>query len=253
MQKLNGFQLKMIMSILMVLDHIYMIPGLLSPMMVGVFHGLTRCVGVWFAYMLVEGFTYTRDKKNYNIRLFLWASIMFAGSTLLNGLYQAKGIEVHNNIFLTLALSALALNVIAYRASENKDNLQENSLSVRIVKFLLVVVVFLFGSVYAEGGMIIIPFVLISYGFRNKKKVRNRLYCLMAGLLFATSFQLYEDWAMTVEMLLYNSDWMFLTVMPFIALYNGERGRSDNFGKYFFYVFYPLHLWVIATIAYLSI
>lgn len=253
MNKLNGFQLKILMTLLMVLDHINMIPGLLSPMMVSVFHGLTRCVGVWFAYMLVEGFKHTRNKVNYNIRLFLWASIMFAGSTLLNGLYQAKGIEIHNNIFLTLALSALALNVIAYRSSENKDRLQENSPLIKTIKMVMVTAIFLIGSMFAEGGMIIIPFVLISYGFRNKKKIRNRLYYLMAGFLLIMSFQLYDDWAMTVEMLLYNSDWMFLTVMPFIALYNGERGRTDKFAKYFFYIFYPLHLWTIATVAYLII
>lgn len=51
--------------------------------------------------------------------------------------------------------------------------------------------------------------------------------------------------------MLYNSDWLFITVLPFISLYNGERGPVTKWSKYFFYVFYPAHLWSIALIAYL--
>ncbi|MDU6316439.1 MAG: TraX family protein, partial [Enterococcus faecalis] len=38
-------------------------------------------------------------------------------------------------------------------------------------------------------------------------------------------------------------------VLPFISLYNGERGSKAPFFKYLFYGFYPLHLWLIALIA----
>ena len=37
--------------------------------------------------------------------------------------------------------------------------------------------------------------------------------------------------------------WWALLAIPFIALYNGERG-SKKF-KYFFYIIYPLHLVII--------
>ncbi|WP_374705328.1 hypothetical protein [Paenibacillus radicis (ex Gao et al. 2016)] len=44
-----------------------------------------------------------------------------------------------------------------------------------------------------------------------------------------------------------NSDFLFITVIPFILLYNGERGLSNRFAKYLFSVFYPLHLWILKT------
>ena len=52
-------------------------------------------------------------------------------------------------------------------------------------------------------------------------------------------------------MMFYNSDWLFITVLPFISLYNGERGPATKWSKYFFYIFYPAHLWLITCIAYL--
>ena len=47
------------MAILMVFDHIDHIPGLLPIELAGVFHVLTRCVGVFFAFLAVDGFRYT--------------------------------------------------------------------------------------------------------------------------------------------------------------------------------------------------
>lgn len=62
---LNAFQLKLLMAVLMVFDHLEKIPGLLSGECVSIFHALTRCVAVWFAFAAVEGFLYTRSRLLY--------------------------------------------------------------------------------------------------------------------------------------------------------------------------------------------
>ena len=92
MKKWNATQLKYLMAAVMVLDHIPHITGIVSPLWEGIFHALTRCVGVWFAYMAMEGFIHTRNLKNYLIRLWSWALIMFAGNSLLNALFASKGV-----------------------------------------------------------------------------------------------------------------------------------------------------------------
>ena len=66
---LNGFQIKLIMALLMVLDHVDKIPGLLPAGWDGIFHAVTRCVGVWFAFAAVEGFIHTRNRITYNLFL----------------------------------------------------------------------------------------------------------------------------------------------------------------------------------------
>ena len=50
---MNANRLKLLMMGLMVLDHIsYFVP----PEWALIFHVITRCVGVFFGYMAVEGF-----------------------------------------------------------------------------------------------------------------------------------------------------------------------------------------------------
>ena len=109
MKKWNATQLKYLMAAVMVLDHIPHITGIVSPLWEGIFHALTRCVGVWFAYMAMEGFIHTRNLKNYLIRLWSWVLIMFAGNSLLNALFASKGVMINNNIFFTLAIGVTML------------------------------------------------------------------------------------------------------------------------------------------------
>ena len=95
-----------------------------------------------------------------------------------------------------------------------------------------------------------IPFMLITYGCRKNKVLRNLLYLALAFLLFVMSIEVYPSLSETLSMMLYNSDWLFITVLPFLYLYNGERGYTSKWSKYFFYIFYPAHLWLIALIAF---
>ena len=244
---LNAFQLKLFMAFLMVFDHIDKIPGLLPTGWDGIFHLLTRCVGAWFAFSAVEGFLHTRNRVAYNARLFIWAAIMQLGNTILTLLFQGKGIYLGNNIFLTLACGLLVLNLLFGLSKKSEDSKTEK----RYVRIGAAVLIGLAGVLLTEGGMTIIPLMLISYIFRNQPALRTLSYMVLAFLLFCLSIEIYPTMGATISMMLYNSDWAFITVLPFLHLYNGERGYNGKWGKYFFYVFYPAHLWIIALIAYL--
>ena len=244
---LNAFQLKLFMAFLMIFDHINKIPGLLPTGWDGIFHLLTRCVGAWFAFSAVEGFLHTRNRLAYNARLFIWAAIMQLGNSILTLLFQGKGIYLGNNIFLTLACGLLVLNLV-FGFSKNRQAPRDEK---RYLRLGGAVLVGLAGVVLTEGGMTIIPFMLLSYIFRNQPVLRTLSYIVLAFLLFCLSIEIYPTMGATISMLLYNSDWAFITVLPFLHLYNGERGYNGKWGKYFFYVFYPAHLWIIALIAYL--
>ena len=244
---LSAFQLKLFMAFLMVFDHIGKIPGLLPEGWEGILHLLTRCVAVWFAYAAVEGFIHTRSRIRYNVRLFIWAGIMQLGNSILSLLFQSRGVYVSNNIFLTLACGVLLLGLVFDFSENSRADKQSRSWK----RWALSFVVFVAGALLTEGGLTILPFMLITYSCRDKKQLRNLLYLVLSLILFWISFELYPDLSATVSMLLYNSDWFFISVLPFLYLYNGERDSSSKWGKYFFYIFYPAHLWLIALIAYL--
>ncbi|MGX7418642.1 TraX family protein [Carnobacterium gallinarum] len=236
---MTGTALKFLMAFLMVFDHIgYFV----SPEVQSIFHVLTRCVGVFFAYMAVEGFHYTHDRKAYLKRLFGMAAVMFVGNSLLSMLINDPLKNPHNNIFLTLALGTLML----YFMSLVK---QQNGLAKKVLLIIGSIVILLGSPFLAEGGQIIVPFMLLSYMFYEKPAMRNLSYLLFAGILFFMSYSPYPTIQETIEMLAFNSDFMFITVIPFLYLYNGKRGNNSTFSKYFFYGFYPAHLWIIALAA----
>lgn len=53
-------------------------------------------------------------------------------------------------------------------------------------------------------------------------------------------------------MFLFDFQWAMVFAIPFILLYNGNRGMNNVFTKYMFYFFYPVHLWAIYMISYLN-
>ena len=237
MKKFNQYQIKTLMALLMVTDHLNHVPGLIPDSLAMIFHVLTRCVGVWFAYGAVEGVIYSHNIQRYILRLYGAAAVMFAGSKLLEILFAAKNILIANNIFLTLALGVTMLSALKY--IKNKP-----------LSYLVAVAAFSVGFIVTEGGSIVLPFMLISYYTYKKPIIRNACYFVLSIILFAGSFVPYETIAATISMLAYNSDFMFILVIPFLYMYNGEHGPHANFSKNFFYVFYPAHLWLLATIAY---
>lgn len=76
---------------------------------------------------------------------------------------------------------------------------------------------------------------------------------LLCIFLLIIDIQILPTMEQTIRLMMYNSDWLLFTVLPFLSLYNGERGPNTPFSKYLFYVFYPAHLWIIALIGYFMI
>lgn len=241
---MNGNQLKLIMMGLMLLDHL--VP-FLPPQFGAPIHMLTRCVAVFFAFMAVEGFHYTRNRKNYLLRLYGWATIMFIGNTVINTLVIKEPMYFsYNNIFLTLAVGVTILSLIDFAKNVKEPFFRISS---TILGILLTVAIFL-GLIPAEGGFVVIPFMLLSYFFRDNAKKRDISYLIFAIPLLIMPLLGLPDYSfeMIKVQLEGNPEFLFITVIPFIHLYNGEKGSNNPFFKYLFYVFYPAHLWIITLV-----
>ena len=154
----TAFQWKCFMAFLMVLDHLPYIPGLVPPTVTGIFHVLTRCVGVWFAYLAVEGFLHTKSRVRYMARLFVWAGIMALGNALYNTIGASRGLHLSNNIFLTLALGVLMLNILVGSNPATQWGVRPRSAGEWTLRLFGVILV-LAASLFSEGGILILPFL----------------------------------------------------------------------------------------------
>ena len=47
---------------------------------------------------------------------------------------------------------------------------------------------------------------------------------------------------------MWDYQWMMVFALPLILAYNGQRGSNSPLAKWFFYIFYPAHLWILYAI-----
>lgn len=231
---MNAFQIKLLMAFLMLLNHVCYISNWIPPEVASVFTIISRCVAPMFAYFAVEGIIHTRDLKKYCIRLSILAAIVFIGNGALNFIFRFLSgslpeVErsMNNNVIFTLAMGVIAIALV----QRGKDQQRKAGKWRYAVSVLCFIIGFLFG----EWGSVLLPFMFIQYFFRGKMAIRLLGYGLIEIIAILLPF----------------SEPFYFLVFPFILLYNGKRGPQTNFSKYFFYVFYPVHLWIIYIINYI--
>ena len=81
------------------------------------------------------------------------------------------------------------------------------------------------------------------YKLKEKRKAFIEMYIVfsLGQIILTLSYGINED------VLLYtNYQWMMIGALPIILLYNGQRGKRI---KQFFYIFYPVHIWLLFMIA----
>lgn len=216
---LNAFHLKLIMAALMLLDHIwYYLPD--QPFW---FHQAARVVAPVFTFLVAEGMAHTRNPIAYIRRILLFGVAMLAGNMLLEFIF---GGTIENSILISLAITAALLYCV--------DRMREGP---RGPLWLVAAILLLLLSLNFEGAWLCPLMGLVFYLFRD-----NRLKMCAAYVIAMTAMHFLTGFPQGVQML------MLLAVIP-ILLYNGERGPENVFSRYFFYCFYPIHIWILFIIS----
>lgn len=177
-----------------------------------------------FAYLIAEGCYYTRNRVRYFLTIFITGAICQLVFTFFSD-------SLHMNIFITFSMSILIIFSI-YWARENYDTL--NFAVPFVLICFAVFVTTIFPDIY-KGFKIDYGFfgILIPVVVSLSRKKHIKLLLFVSGMIFLCIDLEPIQW------------WSMLAVIP-VALYNGSRGTLKM--KYFFYIYYPLHLALIYTI-----
>ncbi|MCR5507429.1 MAG: conjugal transfer protein TraX [Lachnospiraceae bacterium] len=181
--------------------------------------GVGRLAFPIFCFLLVEGFRHTRNPKRYLTLLIIGALISEHAFNLLHSGQNFDGDA--QNVMFTLAISLVV--IAAIKLLKETPGLSNALLSVGIMAAIGAgaITAWLLKTDYSYKGVFSIALIyLLSYD--------RLLSCLGGAISFA-----WENWAPAA----------FIPLL----LYNGKRGLKI---KYFFYLFYPLHIYLIYYVVY---
>ncbi|SFT64935.1 TraX protein [Lachnospiraceae bacterium XBD2001] len=231
--KLNRNQTKYILILAMLIDHIAWAFVPTASLLGQVMHVIGRLTGPSMAVLLAEGYQYTKDKKKYAIRLFLFALISWIPFDLFES-GRWPGFE--QGVIYSLFLAFLVIWMW--------DQLQIH----KAFKIMLVVLA-CFLSVFGDWAFFVILWALFAYIYRENPKAKWISFGIIAtvevGILLGLSaaFTPTNAWE-NVKPQLFQLGVVLVPIF-LIFFYNGEKGSKHPIHKWFFYVFYPAHLLVL--------
>jgi hypothetical protein len=257
---LSGTALKYLAAALMVFDHLHQFfTAQGAPLW---FNMLGRPVLPVFLFMAAEGFHYTRSRKRYMLQLligFLAMNLLNLALTTvlpLSNLPDETAPALMNNVFGTLLMTAFCCFAITH--------IQEGVRRQK-VRLFAAGVLLLLAPVAATAAVLVLltnatneaAFLLASF-VPNLLTVEGGWAMVLMGVLFFLLRRV--RWAQMLVIAAFallsflsgqggNIQWMMVFAIPLLLLYNGQRGRGGRFDKYFFYLFYPAHIYLLYGIA----
>lgn len=240
---LSTFTLKIIAILTMTIDHIGAIlgaegyGGILSYDTYMILRTIGRLAFPIFCYLIVEGYFHTRSAKKYSIRLFVFALISQLPFNLAIKGDISKFYTL--NIFFTLLLGLILIWIIdtlikKIHLSESKPHQSE------LLPYIFATIAIFYAVdnfVPIDYGVYGLLLILVFYFFRAKEETLENPD---AG----TKAVLMQFIAMGIITFLFSSGiqiYSLFALIP-IAMHNHKKGKGL---KYFFYMYYPLHLLII--------
>ena len=281
---ISNFILKIIALIFMTIDHVgVFLPS--SPLQF-TFRVLGKIALPIFIYTTLEGCKKTKDIKKYMLRLGVMSILMYIAIVIAQlVLYFNNGyLLVFQNIFFAL----LNLVFIYYLFFVNKNKNKRRMVILPILIFIGSYIFFLLringisefiSSIFVDGlttmyaleapimfvGALLGIYIyeeIVRKRLNNDETLVNEFLCskkaqLSRNIIMCLSIALVSliMYSFTYENIpsftfgntcVYNT--YFIICFPFILLYNGKRGFNNKIVNGAFYLYYPLHIGIIALI-----
>lgn len=240
---MSTFALKITALILMFLDH----TGLYFEGAPVWFRWLGRASYPLFLFSMVWGYHYTRNRKKYLLRLYLMSIFMTGFMYFIKIRFNAVVDYGYHNIFLSMFLVGVLISTIELFIKDREKG------GILIGVIVLVQILYymlprffpflrsLSGDTLTgvipnlamnEYGLEFVALGVLMYFLKEQKDVFTAVYLIFCICQFSE------------EMLAAGTatQWLMVLALPFMLSYNNQKGPGL---KYFFYVFYPAHTFLL--------
>lgn len=240
---MSTFSLKMIALILMVIDHIgYYFDG--TPIWLRI---VGRGSYPLFLFCMVWGYHYTSDRKKYLLRLYLMSIFMTFFIYSMDSYFKTKNGYGNHNIFLSMFLVGVLISTIELFQKDRKKGYLMLALIFFVQALYYIVQTTLPFARHVSGDFLtgIIPnLALNEYGFpvivlgvlMYFLKEKKELFSVMYILFCINQFSMEKiEGGFPVQCFM-------IIALPLMLWYNNQKGYGM---KYFFYIFYPAHTFLL--------
>lgn len=240
---LNSNALKMIAIIAMTIDHIawLVFPDYPHEVLPVILHIIGRLTCPIMCYFIAEGYHYTKNIRKYTCRLFVFAVIshfayIFASADFVDRKsfipFYYGNILNQTSVIWPLAWGLVMLRIV------NSEKIPKQW--VKTVLILLICLV-----TFPSDWSCIASLCILAFGTNRGKLRTQSMWLIIYVAIYATVYCFAIDWVYGLVQM------GVVLAIPFIKLYNGERGKNPRVNKimkWFFYIYYPLHLAILGTI-----
>ncbi len=242
---LNSNAIKIIAILAMTIDHIAWIvyPGYPSEIIPIALHIIGRLTCPIMCYFIAEGYHHTKNIDKYTGRLFLFAFIshfayVFAS---VNFVDWKSFIPFYYGDILnqTSVMWSLAWGLVMLRVAYS-EKIKQN------LKPILVVLICVIS--FPSDWSCIASLCILAFGTNRGSFKKQMLWMVFYVAIYAVVYFFAID-------RVYGLIQMAVVIsIPVLLLYNGQRGKSPKVNKimkWAFYIYYPLHLFIIGMIQFL--
>lgn len=234
---LNRDTIKYIAMFTMLLNHISKILMESGNFVSEVFLNVGYFTAIIMCYFLVEGYQYTHSKKKYAYRLIIYAlisEIPYCLAFTENGVLEFRGL----NMLFTLFICFCILFVVE----------RVKNTPLKVVSILILILL----SLVSDWPLLAPIFTLLFiWGKDSKKKLKA---AFVISIILFGMFKFVGGigrFPLNTSILYALGRIVGVTLAGIVIIYfyNGKRmERGKTFSKWFFYWFYPVHLFVLGII-----
>jgi hypothetical protein len=231
---LTANSIKFIAIIAMTIDHFTwtFFPGYRTDILTLVLHIIGRLTAPIMCYFVVEGYYHTKNLKKYIIRMFVFAFISHFAYALMFG---KNFIPFKNSVFdQTSVMWTFALGLVALAVSKS-ENPKIKFWQKQLIIWICLIAAFC--ADWSTPAAVSILYMGMNRGNFKKQMLWFMLWIITYSIVYAIFLNfVYGLIQVTVAF-----------AIPILYQYNGKRGKWKGM-KWFFYIYYPLHLIIFGII-----